>query len=65
MTEESRRQKALAIVVDGSIRGEHVVQAVEDVAAERGAPELIRVDNVLDREGAGRFGQQVSIASLH
>ena len=31
----------------------------------RGKPKSLRVDNVLDREGAGRFGQQVSIASLH
>ncbi len=58
-------RKALAIVVDGGIRGEHVVQAVEAIATQRGTPELIRVDNVLEREGAGRFGQQVSIASLH
>jgi len=48
--------EALAIVVDGSIRGEHVVRAVEGIAVERGAPGLIRVDNgpefvskVLDR----------------
>ena len=58
-------REALTIVVDGGIRGEHVVQAVEQVAARRGAPELIRVDNVLYWEGAGRFDQQVSIASLH
>jgi putative transposase len=37
--------EALAIVVDGGIRGEHVVQAVEQGAARRGAPELIRVDH--------------------
>jgi putative transposase len=49
-------REALAIVVDGGIRGEHVVQAVERIAAHRGAPERIRVDNgpefvskVLDR----------------
>ena len=39
-------REALAIVVDGSISGEHVAQAVEDVAAQRGAPGLIRDDNV-------------------
>jgi putative transposase len=40
----------------GGIRGEHVVQAVDQVATRRGAPELIRVGNgpefvskVLDR----------------
>jgi len=49
-------REALAIVVDGGIRGEHMAQAVEHVAACRGAPQLIRVDNgpefvskVLDR----------------
>jgi putative transposase len=49
-------REALAIVVDGGIRGEHVVQAVERIAAQRGAPQLIRVDHgpefvskVLDR----------------
>jgi putative transposase len=49
-------REALAIVVDGSIRCEHVVDVVEQVAARRGAPQLIRVDHgpefvskVLDR----------------
>jgi putative transposase len=49
-------REALAIVVDGSIRGEHVVQAVERIAVHRGASKLIRVDHgpefvskVLDR----------------
>lgn len=49
-------REALAIVVDGGIRGEHVVRAVEEVAAQRDPPWLIRVDNgpefvskVLDR----------------
>jgi putative transposase len=38
-------REALTIVVDGGIRGEQVVRAVEQVAAWRGAPQLIRVDN--------------------
>jgi putative transposase len=49
-------REALAIVVDGGIRGERVVQAVERIAMQRGAPQLIRVGNgpefvskVLDR----------------
>jgi putative transposase len=49
-------REALAIVVDSGIRGEHVVEAVEAVATDRGAPCLIRVVNgpefvskVLDR----------------
>jgi putative transposase len=53
---DNHTREALAIVVDGGIRGEHVVQAVERIAMQRGAPELIRVDNgpefvskVLDR----------------
>jgi putative transposase len=41
-------REALAIVVDGSIRGEHVVDVVEQVAARRGAPQLIRVDHGLE-----------------
>ena len=48
--------EALAIVVDSGIRGEHVVEAVEAVAACGGARGLIRVNNgpefvskVLDR----------------
>ncbi|WP_408902482.1 DDE-type integrase/transposase/recombinase [Teichococcus vastitatis] len=38
-------REALAIVVDGGIRGEQVVQAVERIAEHRGAPERIRVDH--------------------
>lgn len=38
-------REALAIIVDGGIRGEHVVEAVEAVAVRRGAPDVIRVDN--------------------
>jgi putative transposase len=47
---------APATVVDGSIRGEQVVEAVERLALQRGSPQLIRVDHgpefaseVLDR----------------
>jgi putative transposase len=49
-------REALAIVVDSGIRGEYVVAAVEQVARQRSAPQLIRVDHgpefvskVLDR----------------
>ena len=38
-------REALAIVVDGGMRGELVVRAVEQAAAGRGTPRLIRVDN--------------------
>jgi len=34
-------REALAIVVDSGIRGEHVVEAVEAVAVDRGAPCLV------------------------
>ncbi|RKK01982.1 transposase [Pseudoroseomonas wenyumeiae] len=56
-------REALAIVVDGGIRGEHVVQAVEQIVDHRGAPELIRIDHgpefvskVLDRWAYERGG---------
>lgn len=49
-------REALPIMLDGCIHGEHVAQSVERIAARRGAPELIRVDDgpdfvskVLDR----------------
>ena len=49
-------REALAVVVDVSIRGEHVVETVERIVLQRGAPQLIRVDHgpefvskVLDR----------------
>jgi putative transposase len=53
-------REALAIVVDSGIRGEHVVEVVEAVAARRGAPGFIRMNNVLRPEvrleGAGPLG---------
>ena len=41
---DNHARQALAIVIDSGIRGEHVVETVEEVAARRGAPGLIRVD---------------------
>jgi putative transposase len=38
-------REALTIVVDQGIRGEQVVDAMRAVAARRGAPRAIRVDN--------------------
>lgn len=38
-------REALTIVVDHGIRGEQVVDAMRAVAARRGAPKAIRVDN--------------------
>jgi hypothetical protein len=40
-------REALAIMEESGIRGDHVVEAVEALAADRGAPCLIRVDNAL------------------
>jgi putative transposase len=37
--------ECIAIVVDQSLRGEHVADAVTRLAAERGAPTAIKVDN--------------------
>lgn len=58
---DDRTREALATVVDASIRGEHVAGAVERIAAPRGPPRLIRVDNgpgsvskALDRRAYGR-----------
>lgn len=42
---DNHTREALAIVVDSSMRGEHVVKTVETVAARRGITSLIRVDH--------------------
>jgi len=57
-------REALAIDVDQGIKGEQVVAAVTRIAALRGAPKTIRVDNVLGREAAAENGQQVSLRRL-
>ncbi|MFC0389024.1 DDE-type integrase/transposase/recombinase [Muricoccus vinaceus] len=58
-------REGLAIEAGQRLRGEHVVEVVNRLVQERGAPRYLFADNVLEREGVGRFGQQVSIASLH
>jgi len=40
-------RESLAIAVDQGIKGEHVAAVLERIVAERGAPNSIRVDNVL------------------
>jgi hypothetical protein len=52
------------IRVARKLRAADVIDVLSDLFIMRGVPRT-SVDNVLDREGAGRFGQQVSIASLH
>jgi len=54
-------REALAIDVDQGIKGEQVVAAMRRIALSRGAPRTIRVDNVLCREAAAGFGQQISM----
>ena len=58
-------RECLAIVVARRLTSDDVLQVLADLFVERGPPGHIRSDNVLDREGGGRAGQQVSVASLH
>lgn len=62
---DEHTRECLAIVVARNLTAGDVPQALTDLFVERGPPDRIRSDNVLDREGARRFGPQVSIASLH
>jgi putative transposase len=62
---DAHTREALSIVPRANFRAFDVVAELTRLARERGRPKTLKVDNVLDREGAGRFGQQVSIASLH
>jgi transposase InsO family protein len=57
--------ECLAIRVGRKLKAADVIDVLSDLFILRGVPAHIRSDNVLDREGAGRFRQQVSIASLH
>ena len=54
-------RECLRAVVDTSISGKRVVRELADLVAERGAPKMIVSDNVLCREAAARFGQQISL----
>ena len=45
--------ECLAIVVDQSLRGEHVAEAMTRLAAQRGAPDAIKVDNGSEFAGKG------------
>jgi hypothetical protein len=58
-------REALAIRVGRKLTSADVIDTLADLFIRHGVPAHIRSDHVLDREGAGRFGQQVSIASLH
>jgi transposase InsO family protein len=58
-------RECLAIRVARKLNSLDVIDVLADLFIMRGIPGHIRSDNVLDREVAGRFGQQVSVASLH
>ena len=58
-------RECLVIRIDRKLKSTDVIDVLSDLFILRGAPGHIRSDNVLDREGAGRFWPQVSIASLH
>lgn len=57
-------REALSVTPRADFRAAQVVEAVGRLARARGKPKALRVDNVLCREGAGRFGPQISVASL-
>jgi hypothetical protein len=57
--------ECLAIRVGRKLKAADVIDVLSDLFILRGVPGFIRSDNVLDREGAGRFEPRVSIASLH
>ena len=54
-------RECLRAVVDTSISGKRVVRELVDLIAERGRPGMIVSDNVLCREAAAGFGQQISM----
>ena len=54
-------REALAVDVDQGIKGEQAVAAMTRIASLRGAAKTIQVDNVLCREAAAGFCQQISM----
>ena len=50
-------RECLAIVVARRLTSDDVLQALTDLFVERGPPDHIRSDNVLYREGFGRWGR--------
>ncbi len=58
-------REALAIRVARKLGSADVIDVLADLFIARGVPAHIRSDNVLEREGVGRSGQQVSVVSLH
>ena len=59
-------RECLGLMADTSLSGLRVGRELDRIAELRGCyPAMIVSDNVLYREAAGRFSQQLSVASLH
>ncbi len=54
-------RECLALVVARQLRHEDVLAALAELFIDRGPPAHIRSDNVLCREAAAGFGQQISM----
>jgi len=54
-------RECLALIVARQLRHEDVLAALADLFIARGPPAHIRSDNVLCREAAAGFGQQISM----
>lgn len=54
-------RECLALVVARQLKHEDVLAALAELFIERGPPAHIRSDNVLCREAAAGFGQQISM----
>jgi putative transposase len=54
-------REALAIAVDQGIKGEQVVAAVTQLALERGAPRVIRVDNGPESKALDRWAYENAV----
>ena len=54
-------RERLALVVDTSLSGARVARELDAIIAVRDKPQMIVSDNVLCREAAAGFGQQISM----
>jgi transposase InsO family protein len=52
-------KEALAMEVGQRLRSEHVVAALNRLAAHRGPPQYLFVDNVLNQKSSWSYGQSV------
>ena len=58
-------REGLAIEVGQRLKAEHVVEVLNRLVGQRGAPRTLFADNVLYREALGHDGQQVSFVSVN